>query len=47
MQLIINTIISDDELIIEPLQKEIKLLRRVSGDITIHFPETTSFKKVN
>ena len=41
-----NTIISDDELIIEPLQKEMKLLRRVSGDITIHFPETTSFKKV-
>lgn len=41
-----NTIISDDELIIEPLQKEIKFFKRVSGDITIYFPETTSFKKV-
>ncbi|HPW53904.1 MAG TPA: DUF4097 family beta strand repeat-containing protein, partial [Erysipelotrichaceae bacterium] len=41
-----NTIISDDELIIEPLQRETKLFRRINGDITISFPETTTFKKV-
>jgi DUF4097 and DUF4098 domain-containing protein YvlB len=42
-----NTVISDDELIIEPLHKEIKIFKRVDGDITISFPETASFKKID
>lgn len=42
-----TTVISEDELIIEPLHKDVKIFKRISGDITISFPETTTFKKVD
>ena len=42
-----NTYISEEKLIIEPLKKESKLFRRADTDITISFPETTTFKEVD
>ncbi len=42
-----NTYISDDELIIEPFKKESKIFRRADTDITVSFPETTTFRAVD